>query len=87
MVYNRPVKAARTLPVSLQCVAAPTHCRGTVRLVGYSAPHRFDIASGHTGTVRMPLTHALKRHGPTEITADARTDDGERAQQLLTVRR
>ena len=50
------MKAASTLPVKLQCVAAPTHCRGTVRLVGYSAKQRFDIASGHTGTVRVPLT-------------------------------
>jgi hypothetical protein len=87
IVYNSPVKAAQTLPVKLQCVAAPTHCRGTVLLAGYSAPRRFDVASGRTGTVRMPLTHALKRHGPTEIMADARTDDGEHVRQLVTVRR
>ena len=87
VLYNSPLKAARTLPVKLQCVAAPTRCRGTVRFAGYSATHRFDIASGHTGTVRLPLTHALKRHGPTEFMAEARTDDGERSEQLMTVRR
>ena len=52
VLYNSPLKAARTLPVKLQCVAAPTRCRGTVRFAGYSAKHRFDIASGHTGTLR-----------------------------------
>jgi len=84
--YNSVMKAASPLPIKLQCIAAPSHCRGTVRLIGYSKPQRFEIASGHTGTVRVPLTRALKRHATTQLTVDARTDDGERARQVVAVR-
>jgi hypothetical protein len=74
-------KLARTLRVPVACVVAPTSCTGTVQLPGLSGKHRFSIASGKAGKVRVPLTAAgyaalRRRHGIHDVGAVIRTDDG-----------
>jgi hypothetical protein len=80
---------ASTVPVRIQCVAAPQRCRGSVRVTRgrlQTAKVRFDIPPGRTGTVRVRLGNRLYRHvrhvvaheRNTSLTAEVRTDDGFR---------
>jgi hypothetical protein len=54
---NRVV-LARTLPIPLTCVSAPHHCHGTLQVTRYGRRIHFDVAPGHTRTLRAPLTGA-----------------------------
>ena len=80
---------AATVPVRIECIAAPRRCRGSLRLTRgrlQTAKVRFAIPTGRTGTVRVRLGTRLYRHvrhvvaheRNTSLTADVRTDDGFR---------
>jgi hypothetical protein len=81
---SRVAKLARSLPVRLRCVAAPTNCRGTVWLRALdrtvSAHQRYTIQAGRTRTVRVPLTpsgYAVIRRLASALVV-IRGDDGDR---------
>jgi hypothetical protein len=90
---------ARTLPVRVDCVAAPRTCTGTARLLyGLNRVHqagpraRFRIRAGTTGTVELRIgprafrhiRHVARHERGTSLHVDLRTDDGDRPPGNLT---
>jgi hypothetical protein len=85
-VYPNRVVLARTLPIPLTCVSAPRHCHGTLQVTRYGRRIHFDVAPGHTRTLRAPLSDAgyralrnrVKReHLGVSVSLTARSADGE----------
>ena len=70
----------RRIPFTLECVAAPSRCRGSVQLRGYdlttergstlSARHKFSIPAGRSQRFRVRLTDTGYRRLQTQIQRD-----------------
>jgi hypothetical protein len=71
---------SRRIPFTLECVAAPSRCQGSLQLRGYdlttergytlSARHKFSIPAGRSKRFRVRLTDAGYRRLRTQIQRD-----------------
>ena len=77
-------KLAHSVRVRIRCIAAPTTCKGTIRLPGLSGARRYSLAAGRTKAFAVPLTASgyatlqrrLRSQGEVYPEAVIRTDDG-----------
>jgi hypothetical protein len=97
--WNSDQKVRRTLSIPVQCIAAPSACRGTMKVrYGPHGAHlaarsvRFSVPAGRTRRVRVTLTdraydhvrRAASRKRPASLPVELRTDDGDRSPASLT---
>ena len=82
----------RELPIRLRCVAAPSRCRGGLRLEmterrrRLNRPRRYSIPAGRSRTIHVKLTErgyralrrVVARDGDAGVWIKASSDDGDR---------